>query len=344
MNHRSLSKSLLFTVLVSAIPAHASIILAATAAVDQTGLGRAVIYNFPNISPFGSAFGGTGFRLQDIGSGPCTDPGCVSKSLTNGGLTDTLGTATNGFLSSHAGITLNRYLAGTDPRTGIIVNASADAFAAASLEAGTVRASAGGTFLDSFPNPNSGQDGGAGRAFAQFNDGLHFNIAGASANTTTLIGVSYTLDGLIGGSSGSADVTNKLQFGTAQLTDDFGAFLPSQPPNVSATSATGWASYSFSSNTPGLVVFNGVYALTGPRVDLGIATTLDALCGIGANCDYSHTGQFKITSLSSNVSYTSDSGVFLTGTAPTTTTPEPVSVALFGTGIAAVFVMRKKLT
>ncbi|MDQ6760868.1 MAG: PEP-CTERM sorting domain-containing protein [Acidobacteriota bacterium] len=126
------------------------------------------------------------------------------------------------------------------------------------------------------------------------------------------------------------------------MRDEFQALLPSQQPSVFSTQASGWASYSFSSNTPGLVVFNGVYALTGPRVDLGIAATLSASCGLGANCDYTNTGQFKITSPGSNVTYTSDSGVFLTG-APAASTPEPASVALLGTGFAALLVLRKKL-
>jgi hypothetical protein len=328
-------KTLLFTASVSAIPVQANIILDATASVDQSGFSREVGYN----SPF--VFGGTGFQLHDVTS-PCPPPGCVSFSLANSGLTDTQGNATSGSLSSQAAVTLDYFLAGTDPGAGTIVNASASALAAASLEAGTVRAAANGTFLDSFPNPNSGQNGGSGNVFAQFNDGLHFNIAGASANTVTLIGISYTLDGTITGLTGNADVTNMLQFGTASLRDEFQALPPVQPPHVSSTQVNGWVSSSFTSNTPGLVVFDGVYALTGPRVDLGIEATLGALCGIGTNCDYSNTGQFKITSLASNVTFTSDSGVFLTG-APAPSVPEPASMALFGTGIAAVLLLRKKL-
>ncbi|MDQ6760867.1 MAG: hypothetical protein M3Z32_13525 [Acidobacteriota bacterium] len=114
MNRISLYKTLLLTAVVTAMSARASIILDATASVYQSGFSREVGYN----SPF--ANGGTGFHLHDVIS-PCTLPGCVTYSLGNSGLMDTTGKATTSSESSQAAVTLNNYLAGTDPAKGTIV-------------------------------------------------------------------------------------------------------------------------------------------------------------------------------------------------------------------------------
>lgn len=332
MNQTSVCKILLAaTAAVGAVPLQASsIVLNANAAVDQSNFARNVGYNY----------NATGYTLSDT-TVPCNLPGCVSATLSSSGLTDSQGKATTGSESAQANITFDYFAAGTDPSTGTIVSANATAFAAASLENGTVQASGSGTFLDSFPNPNSGQNGGSGIAFAQFNDGLHFTIAGASANTVSLIGISYTLDGSILGTSGGASIDNILQFGSATLRDDIAALFPSQPPSIKNTQTAGWEAFSFTSNTPGLIIFDGTYALVGPEVDLGIAATLSLGCQLGADCDYTNTGQFKIKSLPSNVTFTSDSGVFLTGAS--STTPEPGSLVLLGAGLTAVLLLRKRV-
>jgi uncharacterized protein (TIGR03437 family) len=284
----------------------AAIILNAVAAVSQSSFSRTVGYN----SPFVPA-SGVGFQLSDI-TVTCNN-GCLSYSLTNEGLTDAAGNATTGSISTQAAATSNH--------GGTIVNANANAYAGASLDSATVRVAASGNFLDSYPNPNSGQDGGSGRTFAQFNDVLHFNVSGASANTPTLIEITYTVQGSITGSSGSADIVNIFQFGNASFRDEALAVLPTQLPRISSVNAGNWVSYDFPSQTPGLTIFHGVYSLTGPQTDVPIAATLTADCGTGANCDYTHAAQFAVTVLPANVTYTSDSGVFLTkAAAPVTPT------------------------
>ena len=279
----------------------AQIILDAYAGAGQSNFSRDVGYNSPSLFT-----AGVGFRLTDV-TVPCNG-GCKSYSLTNAGLTDTLGTATTGFISSQASV--------TSDHGGSIVTGSGNGYAGASLEAGTVSVSASGNFLDSYPNPNSGQDGGSGNVFAQFRDVLHFAVAGASASTVTMINISHSVTGSLTGSTGSTDVQNILQFGDASLRQEFLGVLPSQPTRVYSSIFNGWAAYDFGSNTPASVIFHGTYALTGSKIDLHIAATLTAQCGIGANCDYTQGGQFRITGLPSNVTYTSDSGVFLTTPAP----------------------------
>ena len=231
----------------------AQIILNAYAGAGQSSFSRAVGYNSPFVNT-----AGVGFRLYDIAV-PCSG-GCLSYSLTNAGLNDTLGTATAGFVSTQATVTSNH--------GGTTVNGTANAYAGASLAAGTVSAGAGGNFLDSYPNPNSGQDGGSGVVFAQFNDILHFTVAGAAGNTTTLINISYSVTGQITGSTGSTDIQNIFTFGSAALRQEFLGGLPKQPTYVYSSTVNGWSASDFASNTPASVIFHGTYALTGSQTDV----------------------------------------------------------------------------
>lgn len=225
--------------------------------------------------------------------------------------------------------------------------ATGSAFATASLASGSVGVQAAGTYLD-YRFPSSGQAGGNGSAFAQVNDLLHFYIAGATANTVTDISVSFVVDGNMtvptpaGDSYGNLDST--LAVGNAILRDSVisssntGLDPVAYTPYLKAPSGSGWVSYTVTPTgpvpAPGQFVMTGIYAITGATADIGIQGTLDAQCGLGTNCDYSHTGSLQL-GLPTGVTYTSDSGVFLTST-----TPEPGSLvllagALLVTGLAS---------
>ncbi len=85
------------------------------------------------------------------------------------------------------------------------------------------------------------------------------------------------------------------------------------------------------------MVFNGVYALSGSSGTLGVYASLSLLSAVvgpsgSANDDYSHTGTLTLT-LPQGVSYTSDSGVFLT---QAVATPEPSSLWLTIIAVALV--------
>jgi hypothetical protein len=279
-------------------------------------------------SPFDVYTAGTGFLHHVI-----VNPGCGSDcSFSNTGLSDTSGTTTTGSESS------------TGSSTFINGTATGNAYAAASLDAAWVKVSSGGNYLDSFPNPNSGQNGGSGEGWGQFNDVLHFNIAGASANTVSYVGVSYTVDGTIspggvGDANGSID--NLFQFGTGVMDDIVHSGPNTYTPFIYSTNVNqGWASSGFSTNTPGLMVFNATYALVGPEADVYVAGTLDVACGLGTTCDYSHTAQFALTSLPGNVTFTSDSGVFLT--APLSGVPEPSSVLFLTAALFGLVIVERK--
>ncbi len=68
-------------------------------------------------------------------------------------------------------------------------------------------------------------------------------------------------------------------------------------------------------------------------MDLGVQENLNAQCGGGDICDYSHTARLTFT-LPTNVSFTSDSGVFLSDGA-VAAVPEPETGALMLAGLAA---------
>jgi hypothetical protein len=117
-------------------------------------------------------------------------------------------------------------------------------------------------------------------------------------------------------------------------------------PNPTTTMPTsGWVSTSVvGANTPN-ETFTGIFA-----VPAGVSTDtlnawLEASCGDGDTCDFSHTATFGISDVS-GVTFTSDSGVLLTdaGTG-TSAVPEPSSWVLMltcGAGLAAAGLRRRR--
>jgi len=224
--------------------------------------------------------------------------------------------------------------------TSIPYSIAASASAVANLAAGKVGVSASGDydFVDGF----SGQYGGKGAAYAELDDTLHFSVAGASPTTITPIGVTFTVDGswtvatATGDSGGS--VTSFLQFGNGQFLQDItntgGSYLPAvQTPTING----GWDSESLSSDTPDQITFNGVYDLIGDSQDVGIDMRLGANCGLGTACDYANTGALSL-SLPGNVSFGSDSGVFLADQP----VPEPGTLAILASAIGLLTAVRRR--
>ncbi|MEO7056793.1 MAG: PEPxxWA-CTERM sorting domain-containing protein, partial [Caldimonas sp.] len=107
---------------------------------------------------------------------------------------------------------------------------------------------------------------------------------------------------------------------------------------------SGWQSYSFSNQTPQGFDFSGVLRVGDLERDVfHLGLNLDCSC---ATCDFMHTGSIGL-SLPEGVSYTSDSGVFLTaGSLPVSPVPEPETWALMlaGLGIVGHFTRRRKET
>ena len=97
------------------------------------------------------------------------------------------------------------------------------------------------------------------------------------------------------------------------------------PPALTGIGQSGWASYSFTSATPTLVQFTGVYDLVGPSQTLPFSLAMQTFASNGDTTDLTHTSHVGLI-LPSSVRYTSDSGAFLT--ARPTEVPEPSSFAL----------------
>ena len=173
--------------------------------------------------------------------------------------------------------------------------------------------------------------------FAQFNDTLTFTIAGATASTITNINVGFELDGgtVADGPYSAAFVTDALYFG-----DGYAIHSTQDFPGTSDYMLNGdrnWVSSSWDISTPGVVRFSGVYALRGASSVIGLSHSL--LTSVNANslADFASTSHFRL-STPSNVSFTSASGVFLSGLGGGIGggVPEPATWALMLAGFGLV--------
>ena len=199
----------------------------------------------------------------------------------------------------------------------------------------------------------SAGDAGAGAiAAATLNDTLHFTVAGANAGTVTLIPVSFAFDGMFtpGRPLGpSATLYYNFIFGNARAYEfgDYGAgyYNGTSYPTFSFPApqgqTSGWQSASFTSYDPQNTRFSGIYAITGASADIPISFGLQIIAGNNVTLDYSHAGSVSIGHVD-GVSYTSDSGVFLTAAPAVGGVPEPVSWAMLVVGFAAVGTMARR--
>lgn len=163
---------------------------------------------------------------------------------------------------------------------------------------------------------------------ARIADTLSFTVAGADANTTTRVGVTFEIDGSITpGSGGSVRYFFGLGQGLA-----FGSQQEAASPFLGAATNSGFAAGSgYQVNDLGHVVYQGFVDITGPQAELGISMDLWAFGGFSGVTDWAHTGAITLQ-LPGDVSVGSASGVFLTAAA----VPEPGSYALMLAGLGVV--------
>ena len=246
--------------------------------------------------------------------GGCLVAGVAGCSAAWEGTTTTSPDATSSF--DRATYTATAY--GT-PSTGT-------AYARGDLTTGQLGVSGDGTARFA----NGGGNGVLGQARAIMADGLTFTVAGASASTVTDIGVVVDLHGTFLNPNGGSSLTNQLSFGNASY-DTFDGL--GYGPNTHHT-PSGWVSYAFTTDTNNEIRFSGVYALTGAMQHVDLWELLYMQSGNGASIDFGHTSDFSLN-LPSNVTFTSDSGAFLTA-APSGGVPEPASWALMIAGLSLV--------
>jgi hypothetical protein len=320
--HRSILAAIVgFALTGGAAHAGYQVITYSQSGVSESNTLLQVGYNAGAVSPF------LGQGYQTYGGGGGTSGG--------GSPTDAVGaaTASNVFTSDFEDFPAEPVIPLPDQ------TASASSSARASLAQGAVGVSAGGTYLDR-NSPSSGQAGGTGNAFAQDSDTLHFTVAGATPSTVTNIPITFTVDGdfsvatAAGDSQGS--ILSILQINGSHFDETWSSSGASSyiPVLFSGPTVSGWVSSGFSSNTSSLIIFNGVFSITGPTADVNVAEALSGSAGLGTSIDYSNTASLAINS-PTGVTFTSDSGVFLTQV------PEPASVMLLAP-IALLAVRRRK--
>ena len=282
-----------------------------------------------NWAAYNAQLDGGPFGVVDLGS---------YGSQTQSGLGDPPSAAglQSGTVSASPSLTAAWDLATT---TRLDSGATATAYAAGDLAAGTLRAQAsGGSYVNGYTYDVQA------RAFAQFGDGLTFSVPGATAATVTDIGFNVHTDGFYGGAVGNpaesilAGLTvSQAGNGQAQYFAGYD-FTNNTAPTMSYDVHSGWLNYSFTGG-PGNYTFTGVYAATGADPYLTFGEVLYAIGSTGY-ADYSHTSRISLQ-LPSGVTYTSDSGVFLNAVAAV---PEPSSwmVMLTGFGLIGAAARRRR--
>ncbi len=213
------------------------------------------------------------------------------------------------------------------------VTSSSSATARADLATGAL---GGSSFSSNNRACSQGLCNAGAYSYARFDDLLTFTIAGANAFTQTNIGITWTLDGTLGGDN--ASVRNVLGFGNGQAIIRYGIANGGILDSGVQTLGSG-LSGSFTSPDSSHTVFNGVYSLSGASQVIGISEFLEtsalAFSSTGASADYSHTSNFKFI-LPSNVTFTSASGTFLSALTPAAgPVPEPATWATMFAGFAA---------
>lgn len=182
---------------------------------------------------------------------------------------------------------------------------------------------------------------------ASLTDTLHFTVLGAAANAQTAINLVFTLEGSFtnpftenDGNAG-AEIYGQLNFGHSDARFD-----------LKSNASTGYVTKvnyldTYPSLAPGVWtsnaslthnVYTETYFLTGPSSDINVFLNPSMLCQAYI-CNFENTGKIAL-GLPTGVSFTSDSGVFLTGVAGGV--PEPAAWALMLAGFGAVGVAARR--
>ena len=269
-----------------------------------------------------STAGSAGYNYNTI-------QGVVSQSGNGGGTTDLGAAEAVSFASSDEG---------SGAFHGVqSVRASAD-YATAGLHATVI--------TDGFSD---------GRARAQLNDVITFNVAGASATTVTRIGLDFTLDGTISELRNAGYLYDLKMFASgrpglsAGFTTQFYGELD-DPRNYvgwavsgGTGSPDGFESWELLAGSATEKHLHGVFTLTGAQTSFDLIMGLSLSCSGGTDCDFGHSGHLNFV-LPDDVSYTSASGLLLTGPVAVAPVPEPETYGLMlaGLGVMAWVARRRR--
>jgi len=308
-----------------------SLLFGATAAANAQALTYYVATQAASNNFSGSAQ--AQYNYQTSGGGQFTSQGAYgSQFLSSGcgaGTGCTLGTM--GTVSANPLLTSSYDQASATPD---INNFSSTTSANANLATGTIGASATGL------GELYGSIGGVGQAKAYFQDLVTLSIPLATPSTLTQIGVNFTLDGTLSATSPAGDATVRAidTFGNGVSDTTVQNTYPNYTTAVANFSQSGWASYTLSDTNPDNIGFSGEYVVQGADPTIGISLSLTVSCEDNATCSYANTNGVTLT-LPGGVTYTSQSGVFLSQ--GLSAVPEPASLTILAAGLALLGLTRR---
>lgn len=190
-----------------------------------------------------------------------------------------------------------------------------------------------------------------GQAAADLHDIVTLNVADADASTRTRVHFSFAVDGLVYdtgkttlyGQPGSGDMDARLLLNDLSSANDNGPYTVIAGAGWSKTSYGAFvqsstfyenrgdpalAGGSWVQNSLSLMQFDGWLDIVGASATINPTLFLRVNCDTGLVCDYGNTARFSFVGLPSSVTFSSDSGVFLTSAVP-----EPQTAAMLLAGL-----------
>jgi hypothetical protein len=207
--------------------------------------------------------------------------------------------------------------------------------------------------LDASSAVGNGTEAGGSSVSEQgkYSDTLHYTVAGAGPATVTPIQFTFSIDGSMQGSGpfAAGELNGQVNYGNGGPPIGGDArFDLKLNSDTGFQTAIGYLD-TYPSAAPGIWTHNAAltqftytdtFDVTGASGSFAIDLNTFLLCEHGVVCDYGDTLQAALNP-PSNVTLTSDSGVFPTGSPSPTPAPEPGTLGLLAFGMAGVAFCRR---